>query len=66
MFSVDLMCPLWMFYVCYVQTYTMIGSEACPGIMVLTLQDLFKQSALYSRQQGLTYKVHVRVRTRTS
>lgn len=35
----------------------MIGSEACPGIMVLTLQDLFKQSALYSRQQGLTYKV---------
>lgn len=35
----------------------MIGMEHAPGIMVLTLQDLFRLSKAYSVRHGLTYKV---------
>ena len=35
----------------------MIGTDHAPGIMVLTLQDLFRLSAVASSEQGLEYKV---------
>ncbi len=41
------------------KTHTMIGSVEEPGIMVLTLQDLFKLSVEHGRKNGTKFRVTV-------
>jgi hypothetical protein len=44
---------------CIYQTYTMIGSQSDPGIMVRVMGDLFTHSVIQGKQQGVLYKVSV-------
>ena len=58
MYTYMYMCMYETFRVLYLgagKTYTMLGTTHDPGIMVLTLNDLFKQ--MKSKEEDVIYKV---------